>query len=267
MRVLRSITCVALTAPSCHGFSMPNTREDVGRRYVESKVRSGDCNDSLSRREMVSSTMPTIWAALVFSLGGNRNCAQQASDFTPGGTLVDREVGITVGNAEASHSRKFDNSNVLFYQDYFFKFGSAAPWLEPDSTDFPKTMPFTRIQQRYDALKKYKPRILAGLDRIKTLATTDDVADPTAADVYALRPMGLLANAMLASENSGATNELFLARWYVNEIYLLVSDIRNASSTEEGKAFVSAAKKATNSYLTMMNRVITPKVGEKFIYI
>ncbi|KAL7575090.1 hypothetical protein ACA910_000458 [Epithemia clementina (nom. ined.)] len=202
----------------------------------------------------------------------------QASEFTPGGTLVDRAVGITVGNEEASLSRKADNSNVLFGQDYYFKFGTAAPWIEPDNTDFPKTMPFTKSQQRYDALKKYRSRIQSGLERIQALvhAAGDNsgslllevVADPTAADVYSLRPMGLLANAMLASENSGATNELFLARWYINELYLLINDVRNAATTpEQAKKLALIIRKATNSYLTLMNRVIIPKVGDKFEYL
>lgn len=121
------------------------------------------------------------------------------ADFTPGGTLVDREVGVTVGNPQASASRKPDNTNVLFAQDYYFKFGTAAPWIEPDSTEFPKTMPFVRVQQRYDALKKYGPRIQGGLEKIASLSkmVPADIPDPASSDVYQLRPMGLLANNML----------------------------------------------------------------------
>lgn len=192
------------------------------------------------------------------------------ADFTPGGTLVDRQVGVTVGNTQASTSRKADNSNVLFAQDYYFKFGTAAPWIEPDSTEFPKSMPFVRIQQRYDAMKKYGPRIQGGLNIITGLdkVPAAQITDPTASDVYQLRPMGLLANNMLASENTGSTNELFLARWYINEIYLLVNDLRNASSNgQQAKQVYTALRGATNSYLTLMNRVITPKVGDKFPYL
>ena len=67
---------------------------------------------------------------------------------------MDYTVGVRVGNAEASPSRKPDNSNTLFDRDYYFKFGTAAPWIEPGNTDFPKTVPFVRSQQRYDALKQ-----------------------------------------------------------------------------------------------------------------
>jgi hypothetical protein len=95
-----------------------------------------------------------------------------------------------------------------------------------------------------------------------------DIADPVAADVYQLRPMGLLANAFLASENTGTTNELFLARWYINEMYLLINDMRNAPSVDVAqKQVYPALCSAVNSYLTLMNRVITSKVGDKFSYL
>jgi hypothetical protein len=136
---------------------------------------------------------------LSFSVTAILNVPLAWSDFTPGGTLVDREVGVTVGNPQASASRKPDNGNVLFSQDYYFKFGTAAPWILPDSTDFPKSMPFVRVQQRYDALKKYGPRILGGLEKIAQLSQTtpSEIVDPSTADIYQLRPMGLFANNML----------------------------------------------------------------------
>ena len=197
-----------------------------------------------------------------------------AGTFTPGGTLVDREVGVQVGNPEASLSRMAANENVLFTQDSYFKFGSAAPWIEPDTTEFPKAMPFTPSQQRYDALKKYGERVKSGAKVIDGLGDviksggvySNVVADPSDS-VYALRPMGLLANNFMATENSGTTNELLLARWYVNEMYLRVGDIRGAKNEADALQAYVAAKKAVNSYLAMLNRVITSKVGEKFNYL
>ena len=166
---------------------------------------------------------------MLLLLSASTPAPSYAGEFTPGGTLVDYTVGVTVGNPEASTSRRVDNSNVLFDRDYYFKFGTAAPWIAPDApTDFPKTMPFVRVQQRYDALKKYRDRIRSGVATIQALQKADEIADPTAADVYQLRPMGLLANAFLASENTGSTNELLLARWYINEILLLIGDLKRA---------------------------------------
>ena len=74
--------------------------------------------------------------------------------------------------------------------------------------------------------------------------------------------MGLLDNSLLASENTGATNELFLARWYVNEIALQLADAKKASNAEEAARCFKVAKKATNSHLGLMNRVINTKVGD-----
>lgn len=84
---------------------------------------------------------------------------------------------------------------------------------------------------------------------------------------YALRPFGLLANGFLGSENTGTTNELLLARWYINEVYLRIGDIKMAKSEDEAMVALTAAKKSINSYLAMLNRVITSKVGNKFEYI
>jgi hypothetical protein len=222
--------------------------------------------DSASRRQMLQRAL-VAFPALVLAPSQSH-----AGTFTPGGTLVDREVGVTVGNSEASTSRKVDNSNVLFSQDNYFKFGVGAPWIEPDSTEFPKTMPFVLSQQRYDSLKKYGDRVKAGIQNVNELmevisagnfASISNGDDPK----YALRPLGLLANGFLGSENTGTTNELLLARWYINEVYLRLVDMHNASNKDEAMIAYKAAKKSINSYLTMMNRVITAKVGDKFEYV
>lgn len=199
--------------------------------------------------------------------------ASAESQFTPGGTLVDRELGVQVGNSEASPSRSPNNSNVLFSQDQYFKFGVAAPWIEPGSTEFPKQMPFVLSQQRYDTLKKYGAKVMLGVKAIEELGDVirstpveelrNKILPPDAPEYY-LRPMGLLANGFLASENTGTTNELFLSRWYINEIYLDIGDMRNSKSREEALTSYEAAKKAINSYYGMLNRVITAKVGDKF---
>jgi hypothetical protein len=192
--------------------------------------------------------------------------------FAPGGTLVDYEVGVTVGNPLASSNRKADNSNVVFGQDYYFKFGTAPAFIEKGNTDFPKTMPFTPAQQRYDTMKKYRDRVQRGVDLVVGLEDTikqgeySSVPDGSAPE-FSIRPMGLLANGLLASENTGTTNELFLARWYINEIFLDINDIRSAPSKEAAMNAHSAAKRALNSYLTLMNRVISSKVGEPFAYV
>jgi len=173
----------------------------------------------------------------------------RASSFAPGGTLVDYEVGIQVGNPDASPSRKVDNSNVPFNQDYYYKFGTAPAW---DAS--PPQMPFTPSQQRYDAMKKYRDRVLRGVGLIADMRGTIEGGEmdsllPADAPEYSIRPMGLLANALLASENTGTTNELLLARWYINEVYLDLQDVVNEAGSSKDAALISHKRlvRAVNS--------------------
>jgi hypothetical protein len=197
------------------------------------------------------------------------------ADFAPGGTLLDRTVSVTYGNPDASPSRLRDNSNVLFDKDNYYKFGSAAPWIcPPGSTDFPKTMPFVPSQQRYDALKKYRARVEAVKEVIVRIG---GISNPTITDipdkidpVYQLRALGLLANSFLATENTGTTNELMLARWYINEMYLRIGDYRDALQRGDiatAQTCYDCLCKAMNSYLSLLNRSISSKVGDTFGYI
>lgn len=191
------------------------------------------------------------------------------ADFTPGGTLVDYAVGIQIGNPLASASRKADNTNVLFAQDYYLKFGTAPPFINDDS--FPKTTPFVPVKQRYEALKKYRDRVQRGISLLLGIGNelnqeTPAILDENAPE-YSIRPMGLLANSFFASENTGTTNELFLARWYINELVLDVADVRMALASGNkplAKERYAALVLSLRSYLQMMNRQINDKVGEKF---
>ena len=54
-------------------------------------------------------------------------------------------------------------------------------------------------------------------------------------------------------------------RWYINEICLLIDDMRKEGA--DRKALYESIRGAVNSYLTLMNRVITSIVGDKFEYI
>lgn len=233
----------------------------------QTRVSSDTALNASSRRQVFQAVGAGILSQALAPL--SPAVAGDQKNFAPGGTLVDYDVGVQVGNPEASSSRKFDNSNVIFNQDYYFKFGYAAPWIENGSVDFPKTMPFTASQQRYDTMKKYRERVQRGIDLIKGLGEAIEngeyasIPDGSAPE-YSIRPMGLMANGFLASENTGTTNELLLSRWYINEINLDIDDIKNAPSKEAAAKTYRAAVKAMNSYLGLLNRVITSKVGDKF---
>jgi hypothetical protein len=108
----------------------------LDRRFEEPTEIRRDPQPEISRRSIISTAViGTTLATLLSLLPAN-------ADFAPGGPLLDRTVSVTFGNSEASPSRAKDNSNVLFNQDNYYKFGAAAQWIEPGSTEFPKTMPF-----------------------------------------------------------------------------------------------------------------------------
>jgi hypothetical protein len=102
----------------------------------EGMTEKDDDNNIGSRRGFIQTTSAVFVAALVMPSRANA----EGKSFAPGGTLVDYEVGVTVGNAQASKSRKTDNSNVVFNQDYYYKFGTAPQWIESENNEFPKTM-------------------------------------------------------------------------------------------------------------------------------
>ena len=135
-------------------------------------------------------------------------------------------------------------------------------------------MPFVPAQQRYDALKKYRARVEAVKEVIVRIG---GISNPTITDIpdkndpiYQLRALGLLANSFLATENTGTTNELMLARWYINEMYLRIGDYRDALQRGDiatAQTCYDCLCKAMNSYLSLLNRSISSKVGDTFGYI
>mmetsp|Transcript_10177 Transcript_10177/g.31388 ORF Transcript_10177/g.31388 Transcript_10177/m.31388 type:complete len:236 (+) Transcript_10177:386-1093(+) len=207
-----------------------------------------------------------------------RWCAGAASTlFAPAAARADLAPGFAVvdavnlkSNPDASPSRDPLNKNVLFGQDFYFKFGRAPPFLADADAPLPDNgaVPFTRVQQRYEAYGKYGARVLSGVEAFKSLRGAIDAgAWSVAADddaKYALRAMGLLANGLMASENAGPGNVLFLTRWYVNEVALDIGDIAKATDKAEAKRSWERGRKALNSALVVINKEINPKVGEPF---
>jgi len=133
-------------------------------------------------------------------------------------------------------------------------------------------MPFVLSQQRYDALKKYGTRVTTAMETFTQIGSASSASDVPQHDdpVYQLRALGLLANSFLASENTGMTNELMLERWYINEMYLRIGDYRSAlekGDAKEAKVSYGCLGKAMNSYLSLLNRQITSKVGDKYSYL
>ena len=103
------------SASLCLGFTVQqNFGHPATPLYSKSKPPQEDDNEVnfLSRRAFSWGGFAAAAMGLVAMTSNVERVV--AAEFTPGGTLVDREVGITVGNADASLSRKVDNSNVIF---------------------------------------------------------------------------------------------------------------------------------------------------------
>ena len=89
--------------------------------------------------------------------------------------------------------------------------------------------------------------------------------------VDAMLKMVLFATAMLTSPNySGPSREMLVSRFYVNEAYYAIKEIRAAIEARDATRALAAwefGKDSFNSYFAILNRSIVEKVGDKFVEI
>ncbi|KAL3764081.1 hypothetical protein ACHAW5_010451 [Stephanodiscus triporus] len=158
-----------------------------------------------------------------------------------------------------------DNPNVLFDRDNYYKFGSAAPWIDPPgSTDFPRTMPFVPVQQRYDALRRYGTRISASRDvvaRVGSATSADDVPEQHGRDLPAAGAG--IAREFVLRDGEHRYDERAHAREVVHQRDVPPDRGLSRCALEGG----SRRRLATNSYLSLLNRSISSKVGDQFGYV
>ena len=80
--------------------------------------------------------------------------------------------------------------------------------------------------------------------------------------------MVLLSAALLTSPNyTGPPFELLIARFYINEIHFATKEISNALQEKDIERAIGAwefGRDSWNSYFTIVNKAIVPKVGDKF---
>ncbi|KAJ1445724.1 hypothetical protein M885DRAFT_549043 [Pelagophyceae sp. CCMP2097] len=180
-------------------------------------------------------------------------------------------AGLAAPSPSQALEREFSNSNVLFKEDFWYKFGLKPGPLDPLNPALPGVPPFVRVQTRYDAYAKYSSKVNQGLNDFlavfPAIQSGDKAALKTAADatMRSLRPMGLLANNLLATDT--VPNEVLLARYYVNEAYLSLIDISDVADKADATKKFDSARNSMNSYLLVVNRVIIPKVGTPFALI
>lgn len=86
--------------------------------------------------------------------------------------------------------------------------------------------------------------------------------------VDALLKMALFATQMLTSPNySGPSRELLVSRYYINETAFATKELASAIDKRDLNTALGLwdfGKDSWNSYLSIVNRAISPKVGDKF---
>ena len=86
--------------------------------------------------------------------------------------------------------------------------------------------------------------------------------------VDALLKMALFATQMLTSPNfSGPSRELLVSRYYINETAFATKELAQAIEQRDldmAMGFWEFGKDSWNSYISIVNRSISPKVGDKF---
>eukprot|EP00977_Amphora_coffeiformis_P026723 scaffold29365_cov153-Amphora_coffeaeformis.AAC.4 len=196
-----------------------------------------------------------------------------------------------------SRDRK-NNRDALIREDFWFQTGKLPPRLltsslqgdDPQwnafgsctsSVDGGNSCTYVSLKQRGPAYAKYGSTIAQGgkeyeaLGKILRQSNPDWAqalglirADLGAATVDAELKMILLATALMTSPNFPIpSKELLVARYYANEIHYAQGKLRTAveeRNREDALQIWEFGKDGWNSYFTVVNRSITPKVGDKF---
>lgn len=192
------------------------------------------------------------------------------------------------------------NKQALVREDYWYMMGKTPPRkLDAFSPDSPKwnawgscatdgsggnACTYVPLKQRISAYSKYAFNIALGAQEYQQLGTIlkqverDETAwgrastlvsqteSPPPPAVDALLKMALLASGMLSTPNfSGVQRDVLVARFYVNEADFATREMARAIEERNVRRALSAwefGKDSWNSYLTIVNRNIVPKVGE-----
>lgn len=206
-------------------------------------------------------------------------------------------VFATEGLALENRDRK-NNRDALIREDYWFQTGKTPPRLlttslqgdDPQwnafgsctsSVDGGNSCTYVSLKQRTPAYAKYGSTIAQGAREYQTLGqilqqSNSDWeqasglirADLGAATVDAELKMILLATALTTSPNFPIpSKELLVARFYANEVHCAQRRLRAAveeRNREDALRIWEFGKDSWNSYFQVVNRSITPKVGDKF---
>ena len=241
----------------------------------------------LSRRFVLSSTGASICTTI----------------FRSNEAHADDDVSVAYEDMFSYEKRdRKANKNALIREDYWYMSNSLPPRkLDALSADFdnPKwntwgtcetsaagnSCTYVSLSQRIPAYSKYAFNIRLGASDFSKLGSAIfqksepdwDIAASYLNDTPTGMPSpmkdsllksALFATGMLTSPNySGPPKELLVARFYVNEVAFSVEELRSAVMSKDSKRAKAAwefGKDSWNSYFTVVNKNIVPKVGDKF---
>ena len=191
------------------------------------------------------------------------------------------------------------NKDAMIREDYWYMSGSQPPRkLEGLQADFdnPKwnawgtctesaagiSCTYVSLNQRVPAYSKYAFNVRLGIKEFgelgqelesggwnKAIELLEDTPTGMPGPICdSLLKAILLATGLLASPNySGPPKELLVARFYVNEVGFSIGELKAAIAAKDSKRAKAAWQfgcDSWNSYVTIVNRSIVPKVGDKF---
>jgi hypothetical protein len=191
------------------------------------------------------------------------------------------------------------NSNALILKDFWYDYAvvpprklrmGELPTKQPQFNAFgacvENSCTYVPLKRRYDGYSKYATDVafgsalFAGLDgpiRRGEWAAISAAVERGSSGSSSKRPTGpvyvallraiLLANALLISENSADIRDALLARFYVNEAGFAATELQAAAAAADQPRALAAWQlgvDAWQSYFTVVNRGIVPKVGEPF---
>lgn len=184
------------------------------------------------------------------------------------------------------------NQKVLVPRDYYGVFGVVPPRVlvtvdakQPQwnawGSCVDNSCTYVPLKQRYDGYAKYAERIGYGMRSFvnlkKTVEQQNWEAAAAAVDTTSLKPppardvllkAALLNTQLLVSPNNlREVRELSLANFYVNEVDYALDLIGAAVARQDTAAAMFAwefGRDSWNSWMTVVNRAIVEKVGDKF---
>mmetsp|Transcript_22258 Transcript_22258/g.36153 ORF Transcript_22258/g.36153 Transcript_22258/m.36153 type:complete len:286 (-) Transcript_22258:52-909(-) len=250
-----------------------------------------------TRRTAIKSIFGTAVSSAVF-LPPNRPAFAQYD----GGSATDTTNDATPTYNYEDRDRK-KNKEALIREDYWYYSGKKPPrrlnidampandptwntWGECTKSETTgNSCVYVSLKQRIPAYGKYAFSIQLGADEFTKLGKilhdtnpnwneASKLVDPgleqrmPAPAVDALLKMALFATQTLTSPNySGVARELLVSRYYVNECAFATKELARAIEERDVAAALGLwefGRDSWNSYLAIVNRSISPKVGDKF---